>query len=94
MAVRDIAGEIEATSSQVALAWVRAQHESYVPIIGVRTVKQLQDNLGAANVALSDEQLHRLGQVSAVSMDYPWNVLARVASTTRGGRLTKYPSSY
>jgi aryl-alcohol dehydrogenase-like predicted oxidoreductase len=94
LAVRDIAGEIAATSSQVALAWVRAQHESYIPIVGVRTVAQLQDNLGAVNVALSDEHLERLDKVSAISMDYPWNVLSRIASTTTGGRLSKHPSSY
>ncbi|HEX4180078.1 MAG TPA: aldo/keto reductase [Caulobacteraceae bacterium] len=93
LAVRDIAGDLGASSSQVALAWVRAQHESYIPIVGVRTVAQLQDNLAAIDVALSDDHLRRLDQLSAISMDYPMNVLARIASTTTSGRLTKEVTS-
>jgi len=93
LAVRDIAGELGASSSQVALAWVKAQHESYLPIVGVRTVAQLEDNLGAANVVLSDEHLQRLDELSAISMDYPWSVLASISSTTKGGRLSKHPKS-
>lgn len=92
--VRDIAEEVGATSSQVAIAWVKAQHESYVPIVGVRTIAQLHDNLGANDVRLSREHLTRLGEASAISMDYPHNVLARIAGTTRGGRLSKIDDSY
>lgn len=94
LAVRDIANEVGGTSSQVAIAWVRAQHESYVPIVGVKTAAQLKDNLGAANITLSSEQLGRLDTLSAISMDYPHNVLARIAGTTKGGRLSKIDDSY
>lgn len=94
LAVRDIASEIGATSSQVAIAWVRAQHDSYIPIVGVRTAAQLADNLGAAEITLSGEQLSLLNKLSAISLDYPHNVLARIATTTRGGRLTKHHDSY
>jgi aryl-alcohol dehydrogenase-like predicted oxidoreductase len=90
LTVRDIAGELGATSSQVALAWVGAQHESYIPIVGVRSVAQLQDNLASANVTLSDEQVARLDQVSAIPMGYPWNVLARIAGAAAGKRLSGY----
>jgi len=93
IAVRDIAKDVGVTSSQVALAWVKAQHESYVPIVGVRTLAQLQDNLGANAISLSAKQLKQLDELSAISMDYPHNVLARIASTTKSGRLSKEEGS-
>lgn len=93
LAVRDIAGELGATSSQVALAWVKAQHASYIPIVGVRTVAQLEDNLGANDIVLSPEQLDRLDTLSAIEMGYPHNVLARIAGTTKGLRLSKAKDS-
>ena len=92
--VRDIANQIGATSSQVAIAWVKAQHDSYVPIVGVRTAAQLKDNLGANDVRLSQEHLAQLDKASAISMDFPHNVLARIAGTTKGGRLVKIDDSY
>jgi len=92
-AVRDIAAELGVTPSQVALAWVKAQHESYIPIFGVRTVQQLQDNLAAVDVALDAAHLGRLDELSRISMGYPWNVLSRIANTTLGGRLSKESAS-
>ena len=90
--VRDIAGELGATSSQVAIAWVKAQHESYIPIVGVRTLDQLHDNLGAAEIALSEDHLQRLDKLSAIAMGYPWSVLSKISMTTKSGRLSKNPS--
>ena len=76
--VRDIATETGVTSAQIALAWTLVNPVVASPIIGARTVAQLEDNLGALAVALSDEQLARLDAASkpepifpAVFMDRP-----------------------
>lgn len=48
------------TASQLALAWVLAQGPDVVPIPGTRRVKYLEENLGAARVQLSQEDLREL----------------------------------
>jgi len=56
----DVADDVGATPAQVALAWLR-QHDRVVgPIVGARTVEQLEENLGAADVSLSADQFDRL----------------------------------
>jgi aryl-alcohol dehydrogenase-like predicted oxidoreductase len=71
--VRAVAAELDATPSQVALAWVAAQPAVTSVIIGARTVDQLRDNMGAAELRLTAEQLQRLTDVSAPRIDdYPY----------------------
>jgi aryl-alcohol dehydrogenase-like predicted oxidoreductase len=72
-AVIAIAGESGATPSQVAIAWVA--HKGSLPILGPRTLAQLEDNLAATQVKLSPEQIARLDQVSAISSGFPYTVL-------------------
>ncbi|AEH36940.1 aldo/keto reductase [Halopiger xanaduensis] len=56
-AVRDVADEVNATPAQVALRWLMDQPDfDCVPIIGARTVDQLDENLGAVDISLTDEQ--------------------------------------
>ncbi len=50
--------------SQIALAWLLNQPDVTSPIIGPRTLEQLQDNLGALEVELSEEELTRLDEAS------------------------------
>ena len=64
-AVRDIATEIGKTPAQVALAWTLLNPAVTAPIMGVRTVAQLEDNLGALDVQLTDAQQTRLDEVLA-----------------------------
>jgi aryl-alcohol dehydrogenase-like predicted oxidoreductase len=60
-AVRSIAEEADASPAQVALRWLMDREAfTCVPIVGARTVDQLDENLGAADVALSDEQCRRI----------------------------------
>jgi aryl-alcohol dehydrogenase-like predicted oxidoreductase len=60
-AVRAVAGEVDASPAQVALRWLIDQPDfDCVPIIGARTVDQLDENLGAVDVSLSDEQFDRI----------------------------------
>ncbi|HEX6677976.1 MAG TPA: aldo/keto reductase [Actinomycetes bacterium] len=60
--VRAVAAEAGATPAQVALAWVLAQGGDVVPIPGTARVRHLEENLAAAELALSEAQLRRLGE--------------------------------
>ncbi|WP_220794439.1 aldo/keto reductase [Nocardioides pelophilus] len=55
--VRAVAEEKGATPGQVALAWVLAQGPDVVPIPGTKRTRYLEENVGAAAVALTDEDL-------------------------------------
>ncbi|MUV59660.1 aldo/keto reductase [Halobacterium sp. CBA1126] len=56
----EVADEVDATPAQVALAWLTHRDGVTAPIVGARTVDQLEENLAAADVDLSDEQVERL----------------------------------
>jgi aryl-alcohol dehydrogenase-like predicted oxidoreductase len=68
---RAIAEELGATVPQVALAWLLAQPGVTAPIIGPRTLQQLDDLLPAADLRLSAEQVERLGRWTAPAPGYP-----------------------
>lgn len=74
--VQKIAGEIGRSASQVAIAWVRHKAPNVVPIVGARKLEQLLDNLDAAGLALSAEQMARLDAVSAITLGFPHDFLA------------------
>lgn len=59
-----IAGELDVSAGQVAIAW--AGTHGAVPIIGPRSLTQLNDNLGALALELSPEQISRLDIVSSL----------------------------
>lgn len=63
--ISDIARRKNATSAQIALAWVLAQKPWIVPIPGTTKLHRLQENLGAANVELTADDLREID--SAVS---------------------------
>src|SRR5258705_2809755 len=60
--VEEPASEKGITASQLALAWVLAQGEDIVPIPGTKRVKYLEENVGAVDVELTDDDLRRLDQ--------------------------------
>ena len=74
--VRQVANEIGRPPSQVALAWVLLNPVVTAPIIGARTVKQLEDNLSALEVTLTEDQRARLESVSAIDLGFPHDLLA------------------
>jgi len=55
-----VAGQVGATTAQVALAWVLAQGDDIVPIPGTKQVRYLEQNAAATQIALNAEQLARL----------------------------------
>jgi len=73
--VVEVAKEIGCTAAQVALAWTLVNPAVASPVVGVRTPGQLEDNLGALDIAFSDDQLVRLDAVSAVPKVFPIDVL-------------------
>jgi aryl-alcohol dehydrogenase-like predicted oxidoreductase len=88
-AVSEVADAHGASKSQVALAWLLARPAVTSVILGVRTLSQLEDNLGAADLVLTDAELTRLTDASAPRIDdYPYGT-AGVAQRERkitGGR--------
>jgi aryl-alcohol dehydrogenase-like predicted oxidoreductase len=74
-AVGEIAQARDATYSQIALAWLRAQPAVCSVIIGARTMKQLDDNLAAANIELTGQELAKLDVASALPELYPYRFL-------------------
>ena len=85
MCIRD-----SATPGEVAIAWVAAQ--GVTPIIGPRSVEQLQSNLAALAVDLSPEQLSRLDAVSAPAQVFPYTLLDDPDNQQRitGGQLARF----
>ncbi|MFI6905342.1 aldo/keto reductase [Nonomuraea sp. NPDC050394] len=75
-AVREVAGEVGASPSQVAIAWTRARHPFVHPIVGARDARQLADNLGAAEVVLDGEVVRRLEAAAAFEAGFPGDFLA------------------
>lgn len=59
----EMAQEKGCTISQLSLAWCTQQPGITSPIIGPRTMEQLEDNLGAAEVKISDEDRQRIEKV-------------------------------
>ncbi|MFG6201512.1 aldo/keto reductase [Nonomuraea sp. JJY05] len=54
-----------ATSAQIALAWLLAQHPWIVPIPGTRRLERLEENIGAADVELTTDDLERIDTAAA-----------------------------
>jgi aryl-alcohol dehydrogenase-like predicted oxidoreductase len=61
--VEALARDKGCTAAQLALAWVLAQGEDIVPIPGTKHVRYLDENIGALEVKLTDEDLKRLDEI-------------------------------
>jgi aryl-alcohol dehydrogenase-like predicted oxidoreductase len=80
--VEEIAIEKHCKPSQLALAWVMAQGDDIVPIPGTKRRKYLEENIGALNVTLSQDDLARIDEVFppdvAAGKRYPDHMMASV----------------
>ena len=63
-AIRTVATRLGATTGQVALAWLLAQRDWIVPIPGTRRVERLDENLAAADLELTPDDLAELDRLS------------------------------
>ncbi len=64
--LREIAQEKQCTAAQLALAWVLAKGGDIVPIPGTKRRKYLQENVGAVDVRLTDDDLQRIEEAAPV----------------------------
>lgn len=79
--VGDVARDHGVTMSQVALAWVTQRPMVSSTILGVRTIQQLEDNLGAVDVVLAADDLERLDAISEPQTPaYPYALFERMVS--------------
>ena len=76
----DIAGAHGVSAAQVALAWLLTRPAVATVIVGARTTHQLDDNLAAADLSLTAEELDRLERVSRPPLLYPYWHQAAAAS--------------
>lgn len=76
-AVQKVAAEVGQSMAQVAINWVRQQQDKaqMIPILGARTVTQLEDNINVLNWELSVEQLKYLDEASAINLGFPHGFL-------------------
>jgi aryl-alcohol dehydrogenase-like predicted oxidoreductase len=58
--IDEVAHEKGATAAQIALAWVHAQGGDVVPILGTKRRRYLEENVGALDIELTDEDIERL----------------------------------
>lgn len=89
-----IAQELNAIPAQVAIAWLRYKaaraSTSLIPILGSRTLAQLNDTLLALDFTLSDDQAARLDEVSAISLGTPHEQIAATLPRAQGGEGVHY----
>ena len=71
-ALAEIAAQRGVSISQVALNWVTRKPRVDTVIIGARNEQQLRDNLAAATWTLTDAEVERLDEVSALPLPYPY----------------------
>ena len=69
--VEAVADDLGVSSAQVALAWTRAHHRWIHPILGVRTLDQLTDNLAAFDLELPRDAVQRLDRAGAFDLGFP-----------------------
>ncbi len=76
-AMREIADSRKVSVARIALAWLLHQRFVMSVIIGAKNIEQLDDNLAATEVRLTEEELERLDVVSALPPEYPGWMLER-----------------
>jgi aryl-alcohol dehydrogenase-like predicted oxidoreductase len=69
--LRKIAAEHDASVAQTAIAWLLAKRDVTSVLTGATKLHQLEDNLGAANVTLTEAELAELDAATALSPVYP-----------------------
>jgi aryl-alcohol dehydrogenase-like predicted oxidoreductase len=79
-----VASDRGVSPAQVALAWLLTRPAVTSVIIGARTDEQLADNLGAADLSLTTDELARLEEVSRPPLLYPYWHQAKTAADRLG----------
>jgi len=58
--VESVAEDVDASPTQVSLAWLLEQETVTAPVVGPRTTSQLESNVAAADLDLSEDAIERL----------------------------------
>jgi aryl-alcohol dehydrogenase-like predicted oxidoreductase len=74
-AVQAVAKHHGVSPSAVSLAWLLTKPEVSSVIVGARTVSQLKENIAAAELKLSPEDLKQLDKVSTPEWGYPYSFI-------------------
>lgn len=74
--LKTVADELSCTPAQAALAWTLLNPAVTSPILGTRTVEQLDGNLSALDIAFSTDQVERLNAASRIDLGFPHEFLA------------------
>ena len=73
--VVECAREMGCTPGQLAIAWIRERSPLLIPLVGARTVEQLEDTLKSADLAIPSELMARLDRVSGIELGFPHDFL-------------------
>jgi aryl-alcohol dehydrogenase-like predicted oxidoreductase len=75
----DVVGRISEETgksyAQISLNWLLRQEGVTAPIIGARTIEQLEDNLGASGWELDEQQVDELSEAGALEDVYPYRFI-------------------
>ncbi len=85
--VEEVAAAKGCSMTQVAINWVRQQDQQMIPIVGARTLAQLEDNLACLAHPLTPAELSRLDAASRIDLGFPHDFLAlpRIVAQRFGG---------
>jgi aryl-alcohol dehydrogenase-like predicted oxidoreductase len=89
-AVAEVAHDAGISSAQAALSWVISNPGVTALLLGARTLQQLENNLGALDVALDVAQLEKLESASRIELGFPHDMLSRplIRDAVTGGTRT------
>jgi aryl-alcohol dehydrogenase-like predicted oxidoreductase len=70
--LKEVANEKQVTVAQVALAWILARPSVTSLVVGARNLEQLESNIDAATLKLTEDEMNRLNKVSELPLIYPY----------------------
>ena len=93
-ALKAVASEIGRSPAEVALKWVSARPGVSSVLIGASRIEQLKQNIASLDMVLSDEQLSRLEQATALPLLNPYFIFQMPTDRLFGGQTVKaWPQS-
>jgi aryl-alcohol dehydrogenase-like predicted oxidoreductase len=78
-ALIELSKESGKSPAQIALNWILRRSPRIMPIMGARTLEQLEENLGSTGWSLSADAVERLDEVSRIPLPYPHSFISRYA---------------
>lgn len=83
--VVSIANEIGCKPSTVAINWLRYQKGIVIPLVGARTIIQMEENMDCLNFTLTPKQIERLNNVSEIELGFPHDFYNKTQDIIFGG---------